>query len=127
MACTFMEEGLRTHDVAWLQDHKIGGQILFPAAGYIAMAVEALYQSSQSRGFIDQAARVHEVCYRLRNVVFSKAMVLEGDQRVMLMLTPENQTEKTWNKFSISSRSEDTWTEHCHGLIALRGGSLQGK
>ena len=120
---------MRTHELTWLQDHKIGGQILFPAAGYVAMAIEALYQSSQSRGFIGQAARVYEVCYRLRNVIFSRAMVLEEgvDQRVMLTLTPENDTEKAWNKFSISSLSEEEWTEHCHGSIALQDMSIECK
>lgn len=120
---------MRTHELTWLQDHKVGGQILFPAAGYIAMAIEAIYQYSQSRGFVEPAAQIHEACYRLRNVMFIRAMVLDegSDHRIMLTLTPENDMERAWNKFSISSLSEEVWTEHCHGLIALQDGSMEGQ
>lgn len=33
---------LRLQEVPWLRDHAIDGQVIFPAAGYIAMAVEAV-------------------------------------------------------------------------------------
>ncbi|OJZ89334.1 hypothetical protein ASPFODRAFT_58060 [Aspergillus luchuensis CBS 106.47] len=84
---------LRLPELTWLLDHRIGGQVLFPAAGYIAMAVEAAFRMGQSRGFIDQNLQVHNVAYRLRNVTFMKAMVLEEgtDQRIMLTLTPEDE------------------------------------
>lgn len=35
---------LRLAEVPWLQDHTIGGQIVFPAAGMLVMAMEALNQ-----------------------------------------------------------------------------------
>ncbi|GAA84589.1 polyketide synthase [Aspergillus luchuensis IFO 4308] len=84
---------LRLPELTWLLDHRIGGQVLFPAAGYIAMAVEAAFRMGQLRGFIDQNLQVHNVAYRLRNVTFMKAMVLEEgtDQRIMLTLTPEDE------------------------------------
>ncbi|PYI04018.1 putative PKS-like enzyme [Aspergillus sclerotiicarbonarius CBS 121057] len=112
---------LRLPEITWLQDHRIGGQVLFPAAGYIAMAIEAVYQMGQSRGFIDPSLKVHEVPYRLRNVSFNRAMVLEGaEQRIMLTLTPEDDREDGWSRFSVLMlHDDDSSTSHCSGLIAL--------
>ncbi|KAK7750934.1 hypothetical protein SLS62_007066 [Diatrype stigma] len=39
---------LRLDEVPWLRDHKVEGQIVFPAAGYLAMSIEAI---SQLKGF----------------------------------------------------------------------------
>ncbi|KAJ6015189.1 PKS-like enzyme, partial [Penicillium herquei] len=111
---------LRPSDLTWLLDHRIDGQVLFPAAGYIAMAVEAAFQTLQSQGFIDSSLKVHQAAYRLRNVRFVKALVFKenSEQRVMLMLTPENNRATAWNKFSIVSlHDDDTTTEHCTGFI----------
>ncbi|PLB46693.1 polyketide synthase [Aspergillus steynii IBT 23096] len=36
---------LHPHEIPWLQDHKLQGDILFPAAGYCVMAVEAALSS----------------------------------------------------------------------------------
>lgn len=117
---------LKLDEVSWLKDHCIGGQVLFPAAGYIAMAVEAQYQTSQSRGFIEEGKSVHEASYRLRNVSFSKAMVLEGSEsRIMLALSPEDDAEKSWSRFTVSSLADDEWTEHCTGLVALDQGTSE--
>ncbi|GLA87701.1 type I Iterative Polyketide synthase (PKS) [Aspergillus tubingensis] len=113
---------LRLPELTWLLDHRIGGQVLFPAAGYIAMAVEAAFQMGQSRGFIDQNLQVHNVAYRLRNVTFMKAMVLEEgtDQRIMLTLTPEDESADSWHHFTVLTLHEDaTTTRHCSGMIML--------
>lgn len=111
---------LKVDEVSWLKDHCIGGQVLFPAAGYVAMAIEAQFQTSQSRGFIEEGRSIHEASYRLRNVAFNKAMVIEGtESRIMLTLSPEDDKAKSWSRFTISSFTEDEWNEHCTGLVAL--------
>ncbi|KAL8735463.1 MAG: hypothetical protein Q9181_002806 [Wetmoreana brouardii] len=58
---------------------KVDNEIIFPAAGYIAMAVEAMYQTSVAVGQMEEQREVQEVCYRLRNVVFGRAMALNDD------------------------------------------------
>ncbi|KAL5372036.1 hypothetical protein DPSP01_013809 [Paraphaeosphaeria sporulosa] len=117
---------LKIDEVSWLKDHCIGGQVLFPAAGYVAMAIEAQFQTSQSRGFIEEGRSVHEASYRLRNVAFKKAMVIEGSEsRIMLTLSPEDDGEKSWSRFTISSFTDEEWNEHCTGLVALTVGSQQ--
>jgi acyl transferase domain-containing protein/NADPH:quinone reductase-like Zn-dependent oxidoreductase/aryl carrier-like protein len=117
---------LKLDEVSWLKDHCIGGQVLFPAAGYVAMAIEAQFQTSQSRGFIEEGRSVHEASYRLRNVAFNKAMVFEGaESKIMLALSPEDHSEKSWSRFTISSFTDDEWNEHCTGLVALDEGTKQ--
>ncbi|KAL5456401.1 hypothetical protein PMIN06_003908 [Paraphaeosphaeria minitans] len=117
---------LKIDEVSWLKDHCIGGQVLFPAAGYVAMAIEAQFQTSQSRGFIEEGRSVHEASYRLRNVAFNKAMVIEGSEsRIMLTLSREDDGEKSWSRFTISSFTDEEWNEHCTGLVALTAGSKQ--
>ncbi|OQE24784.1 hypothetical protein PENFLA_c009G03487 [Penicillium flavigenum] len=37
---------LKLADASWLMDHKLGNQVVFPGAGYIAIAVEAVYQTA---------------------------------------------------------------------------------
>lgn len=117
---------LKIDEVSWLKDHCIGGQVLFPAAGYVAMAIEAQFQTSQSRGFIEEGRAVHEASYRLRNVAFKKALVIEGSEtRIMLTLSPEDKGEKSWSRFAISSFTDEEWNEHCTGLVALTDASKQ--
>lgn len=112
---------LRPQEVSWLQDHQIGGTVIFPAAGYIAMAVEAMYQAGQSRGLVDGALEVHEIAYRLRNVRFNRAMVLDGsDQGILFSMSHQHNGNDAWNRFSIVTFDEDEApTEHCSGLIIL--------
>ena len=140
---------LRVQDLPWLQDHKVskihemlrrtmltvhrGGQlrhdIVFPAAGYIAMAIEALFQKSQSTGRLGEETQNHEVCYRLRNVKFTRAMVLEeqaAERKVMLVLTSYYEAEGSWHEFTVSSLAEGVSHEHCRGLICLGEDSREG-
>jgi acyl transferase domain-containing protein len=52
-------------DASWLRDHMIEGNVIFPSAGYLAMAGEAMRQlSGPQDGFT------------LRHVVLSAALVL---------------------------------------------------
>ena len=38
---------LRIRDLPWLQDHFLGGEAVFPAAGYFSMAMEAITQLNE--------------------------------------------------------------------------------
>ena len=101
---------------------------MFPAAGYIAMAIEALYQTIRSTHRSDVDAQRHELCYRFRNILLTRAMVLtEGaDHKIMFNLAPFLGTNQSWHEFKISSSTGGTWNEHCKGLICLTEISPQG-
>ncbi|KAI1864640.1 hypothetical protein JX265_008364 [Neoarthrinium moseri] len=99
-------------DAPWLRDHQIQGTIIFPAAGYFAMAGEAIRQLSGT-----------EKSYSLRHVVLSQALILqEGtDTEVVTNLRPHRLTDledSQWWEFSIASYSGHSWVKHCVGQVS---------
>ncbi|KFA70061.1 Atr6 [Stachybotrys chlorohalonatus IBT 40285] len=121
---------LRLEDVPWLRDHKIGSEILFPASGYIAMAVEAARQAtiSTARSQNKAAPSAHAYHYVLRDVHFERGLVLEDetDTTLMLSLAPVARLGVKWWVFKVmslasggSSSSSDSWIEHSNGLVRL--------
>ncbi|CAG8888284.1 unnamed protein product [Penicillium egyptiacum] len=115
---------LRLNELPWLADHKIDGDVVFPAAGYIAMAVEAIARLEDGPASISQFA--------LRDVSIKSALVLDESamgKEVMLDLRPHSTSTKpspdSWYEFSIVSFSNSgaNSTEHCGGLISVQEGS----
>ncbi|TVY26941.1 Fumagillin dodecapentaenoate synthase [Lachnellula hyalina] len=112
---------LRMKDQPWLRDHGMGPDIIFPAAGFISMAIEAMYQSHNALKPDTDVSSVDQLSYRLRNVRFDKALVLEeeNDAKVTLHLSPHPGPKETWYDFRVVSLNEGSWTEHSSGLIRL--------
>ncbi|KAI1773059.1 putative polyketide synthase [Hypoxylon cercidicola] len=115
------KKDLKLGDVTWLKDHQLGDSYVFPAAGYIGMAMEAIFQKSKVAGRIPASAAVNQVTYKLRNVSFHRMLSLELDKetRVQLALAPCLSTKDSWHEFTISSSSNGIITEHCHGLVSI--------
>ncbi|KAI2613390.1 putative polyketide synthase [Hypoxylon sp. NC1633] len=115
------KKDLKLSEVTWLKDHLLGDNYVFPAAGYIAMAMEAIFQKSKVTGRIPAAAAVNQVTYKLRNVSFHRMLSVEEDKetRVQLALEPCLSTKDSWHEFTISSSSKGIITEHCHGLVSI--------
>ena len=111
---------LRIEDLPWLRDHRMGTEIVFPAAGFMAMAVEAITQCNEALAITESKARLIKPSYRLRNITFPKALVLEEtreDHRVMTTLVPFAGRKDSWYEFKILSLTDDVWSEHCRGLV----------
>ncbi|KAM4059510.1 KR domain-containing protein [Hirsutella rhossiliensis] len=105
-------------DIPWLKDHKMGTDVLMPGSGFITMAVEALYQKSRSTAPDNVViTRPNDLCYRLRDVRFEKALVLEEGKNAVIVLSLAQQ--KGWHEFRIASSTDDVHTEHCSGRIRL--------
>ncbi|KAG9238233.1 hypothetical protein BJ875DRAFT_492652, partial [Amylocarpus encephaloides] len=106
----------------WVRDHVIDGVMVFPASGYICMAIEAITQVI-SRG--ERSPGVSR--YLLRNVVFLNTLAIpESPQEVevQLSLTATGQEIDTatfsGEEFCVSSIFADGATvEHCRGFIAV--------
>lgn len=106
----------------WLQEHVVDGFAIYPAAGYLCMAIEAVRQISIDRGVQGEMSRVH-----LKNVNFSKAIIIperrpDGlipDVEVLLTLKPaKSLADRAWESFRITALSpEGVWNEHCSGSI----------
>ncbi|KAL8903527.1 MAG: hypothetical protein Q9207_003861 [Kuettlingeria erythrocarpa] len=108
---------IRLQELPWLTDHKLGDNVVMPAAGYLAMAVEAMFQQSVSTNHPEK--KLIDFNYRLRDVYFHKALIFDGStagQKVMLTL---NHSQHSWYEFRIHSLAEGQWIQHCKGLISL--------
>ncbi|RWA05039.1 hypothetical protein EKO27_g10072 [Xylaria grammica] len=111
---------LRIQDVPWLRDHRLGETIVFPAAGYVAMAMEAAFQMQKAVGRVPRSSEVDRLTYNFRNCRFLKALVLEDDgidQEVLLTLTPKVGLEEGWLAFTISSSVDELLNIHSTGLV----------
>jgi acyl transferase domain-containing protein len=112
---------LNLADLPWLKDHKMGANVLLPGSGFICMAVEAMWQKKNATDPDETVTSPNQLAYRLRNIRFDKALVLEDgkDAGVLLWLT-EQPGSKDWHEFRISSVNEGNLIEHSSGLIRLQ-------
>lgn len=78
LAARLFETSLAANDPAWLGDHIVGGRVLFPAAGFAALMLDAL------------AAERGEGPFALRDLVIQRALEVEaGETRtVQTLLQP---------------------------------------
>ncbi|PNP48840.1 hypothetical protein THARTR1_10285 [Trichoderma harzianum] len=120
---------LRLEDISWLRGHVVQGQIVFPAAAYIAMAIQAIKQHTLEK---TPQAQLNDI--KFRNISFGQGLVLaEGvpDLEITLALRPQahsaRKSSSIWNEFRIFTVSNDSkWTEHCRGLVTAELDSGSG-
>ncbi|KAH3950534.1 hypothetical protein HBI56_154300 [Parastagonospora nodorum] len=103
---------INIEDAPWLRDHQIQGAIIFPAAGYFAIAGEAIRQLSGV-----------ENSYSLRHLVLNQALMMqEGvDTELVTNLRPVRLTDSEdsqWWEFSIASYNGSSWSKHCVGQVS---------
>ena len=112
---------VRPSEIPWVHDHKVQSNIVYPAAGFLAMAIEAAYQRAAARD-------TSIVGYHLREVTIGHALVIPQDLEeveTMLSLRPYSESVRVssgvWDEFCVySSMDGATWTEHCRGLISIQ-------
>ena len=108
---------LNVKDVPWLQDHRLGQTVVFPAAGYCVMAIEAVNQAKS-----DSDKKISS--FNLSRVKISKPLILSTDctdkgSEVFTVLRPSG---KAWH-FEISSVKSGMPTLHAEGDIAISFGT----
>lgn len=101
---------LRVEEVPWIRDHQIASDVIFPAAGYVAMAGEAVRQLT---GMSD---------FTVRKVNIGSAFVISESTaaEVLTCLRPLRLTDSldsAWYEFSISTCNGTSWTNHCSGQV----------
>lgn len=114
----FWETQIDTRRLPYLDDHRVGGSVLFPGMGYVEMAVAAARDLLPGPG------------HTLSHVVFRRPLFLFEDQprTVQTVLSPGGVDRAT---FKISSRpsGEDvrpaTWTLHATGEIEVDSSHAQ--
>ncbi|KAI9651886.1 MAG: Type I Iterative PKS [Alyxoria varia] len=108
---------LKVEDLTWLKDHKMGSDIVFPGAGYIAMAIESARQREQALNLSEGKESIPTPRFRLRNVTFPKALVLEEGKEAKIQIFLA--VKSTWLEFKVVSVNGETWTEHGRGLVRV--------
>ena len=106
---------INLNNLPWIRDHKVADVIVYPCAGYISMAIEAMQQVTQD---LHAASRI--LYYRLRDVKFFEPLIIqEYPARREIQLTLHFCSEEM-NQFSVRSlSSDDILIEHCQGTIMV--------
>ncbi|KAG8163144.1 hypothetical protein KVR01_007622 [Diaporthe batatas] len=122
---------LELNDVPWLRHHKMDGDVLMPATAFCAMALEAMYQKHSTLELDESLTQkqqlnlgVNDFGYGLRNVRFTRALVLEesGPTDIYVTLTrlPRSSEDSGWHEFRISTSRGNVNVDHCNGLIRVQ-------
>ena len=100
----------------WLKHHEVQGLLVFPGAGYICMAIEAMRQ------MVPDPTRI--ATYSLRSITFLEALIVPpSPARIELNITlkPQNanaSTTASWYDFVVCSHDQKRdWSKHCSGSI----------
>ncbi|KAF3055679.1 Lovastatin diketide synthase LovF [Daldinia childiae] len=108
---------LRLSDLPWLIDHQVDSKVIFPAAGYISMAIEA------ARLLKDVGSNIQG--FRLRDVDIVNALTIPESSsgiEVHTHLRPCSEKEMDhigWYEFVISSIDNDTLIKNCSGFVSV--------
>ncbi|KAL8982100.1 MAG: hypothetical protein Q9205_003293 [Flavoplaca limonia] len=113
---------LRIRDVPWLRGHSLGGEAVFPAAGYFSMAMEAITQMNEDS---DRPRLI--TGYVLRDVSIKAALVTPDTDdgiEVLFSMRPsvfsEAEATITWWDFNVSSIDEAGHVkDHMTGTISI--------
>lgn len=102
---------LRLDHVSWVTDHKVNDDIIFPFAGYVAIAGEAIRQISR-----------HDDGFTLRHVVVNAPLVLSEGKATEIVTTfrkhrLSDELDSQWWEFSVGSYNGSIWMKHCIGLV----------
>lgn len=102
----------------WVRDHKVNGTIIFPFAGFVSMASEAIRQVTGVQDGV-----------KLRQVAVTTALLVSEGSPLELVTSFHrhhltNTTESQWWEFAVSSHNGHTWTKHCTGQVTSGDDSL---
>lgn len=122
VACPFeprWRNYIRVVEIPWLRDHKIQSNIVYPAAGYIAMAIEAA--SQHSSGTLLNSATTG---YLLRDVSIQSALVINEMSAVEVLISLREHAadgpDKSYEFHVYSASDDNRWTQHCKGFVSVQ-------
>jgi acyl transferase domain-containing protein/2-polyprenyl-3-methyl-5-hydroxy-6-metoxy-1,4-benzoquinol methylase len=103
---------LSLNDIPWLADHKVGEHYIFPAAGFMSMAVEAMRQVRDGPSDL----------FVLEGMHIGAAMMVDTNIEVFLTMQKQALGDTTisgncW-QFNVSSVKDGISTEHAKGRIS---------
>lgn len=111
---------LRLNDTPWLREHVLQKSVLYPGAGFICLAIEAIRQRANLNSVKGPAA----AGYKLRDVDILQTLVVTGSadgpeiQTTLRQVSDKEIGSQGWHRFEVFSVSSDNeWTLHARGLI----------
>ena len=121
---------LRASETPWTRDHVVQSQPVYPGAGYVCLAIEAMTQTMNidtDAAATSQPSHSKEISsYHLRNIEFLQGMVVPESaagieiQTTLRPVSDENIGSKGWKHFEVHSITPDNrWTQHARGLISV--------
>lgn len=113
---------VRLSEMPWIKGHCIDGQVVFSAAGFLTMIVEALKRQS-----ITLHRPWKKRVIQFKQVIIDRPLLIQDDAfgaEVFTLLRRYSVTSRDsslkWQEFRIYSVSQNNEsTEHCRGLIGL--------
>lgn len=117
---------VRADDSSWLRDHIVESSIVYPGAGFVCLAIEAVAQMATIQGN-DGLIKG----FRLRDVDIQSGLVVPDNAdgiEIQTILNPVSDKaigSKEWKNFEIVSvTAEGKWTQHAQGLIVTEFDSI---
>lgn len=108
---------LRHKDVPWLRDHSLGGSAIFPAAGHLSLAIEALRQVTEAKDETVQGVVLRDVDIRTALVIPDSD---DGVEVISHLHSPTNGS--SWYTFDVQTLVDGRWNVHCEGRISTTPG-----
>ncbi|KAG8157399.1 hypothetical protein KVR01_012783 [Diaporthe batatas] len=112
---------LRISDEPWIEHHRVQSAIIYPAAGFLAMAIEG------ARQLADPGLTVKQ--FRIRDFELKNAGLIPENDELETTLTMKPKASDAllgatgWLHFSVSSRRADQdFRQNCHGLVKIEYG-----
>lgn len=110
---------LRVSELPWLQHHCISGNIIFPGAGMMCCALEAVRQMADPSRVVDT--------FEFRDVTMGRALLVPDSDRgveIFTSLKPRKtgmrSREAPWYEYTFYSLQEDSGhNEHSSGLVKI--------
>lgn len=110
---------IRPSEIPWVRDHLVQSDIVYPGAGCIIMAIEAMRQISDDSQPITG--------FNLKDIEIMKALVIPDTpngvevQLALRACSDKSLNPQGWHEFHVYSiSSTGSWEEHCKGLISAQ-------
>lgn len=116
---------LKPSEMPWIKDHKLEDQVIFPAAAYLALAIEAV---SQITGVKEKPTA--RKAFDFRNVSIAAALNVPEendpaakDLELHTTMSPRRlsgaSVSNEWYEFAVSSWAAGQTTTHCTGSVRV--------
>ncbi|KAI0449671.1 reducing type I polyketide synthase 10 [Xylaria acuta] len=116
---------LRVDDVPWLKEHRLENTVVYPGAAYLAMAMEAVMQATDSD-------RTLQLSFCLLNVNITNALALSAQHMgqveiftsIQKSAISNTETSSIWWDFAISTYQQGSAVPHAKGSISISKNSV---